>query len=52
MEKRKPRFAIVLVSAALTFVTLWATVGFRHFHHGRHCTEMNTAAADKSQANP
>jgi hypothetical protein len=35
--KRKPRFFIGFLAAAITFGTLMATIGPRHFrHHSRH----------------
>lgn len=39
--KRRTRFLIGMVAAALTFGTLMATVGPRHFnHHGGRCHNM------------
>jgi hypothetical protein len=38
--KRKPRFFIGFIAAAITFGTLMATIGPRHFkHHSHHCYE-------------
>jgi hypothetical protein len=36
--KRKPRFFIGFLAAAITFGTLMATIGPRHYkHHSHHC---------------
>ena len=36
--KRKPRFFIGFLAAAITFGTLMATIGTRHHkHHAHHC---------------
>lgn len=38
--KRKPRFFIGFLAAAITFGTLMATIGPRHYkHHTHHCGE-------------
>lgn len=45
---RKSRFAIGLVTAILTFGTLMATIGPRHYNHHRgHCYERHHCHADK-----
>jgi len=38
--KRKSRFIIALIAAVLTFGTLRATLGPRHFHHHGNCCQM------------
>lgn len=41
--KRKPRFFIGFLAATLTFGTLMATIGPRHFrHHSHHCYDNQT----------
>jgi hypothetical protein len=40
--KRKPRFFIGFLAAAITFGTLMATIGPRHFkHHSHHCYDKH-----------
>jgi hypothetical protein len=53
MEKRKSKIFIVLVSAAITFGTLFATIGPQRFHHMKHhCVEMKRDSENKdSQKN-
>ncbi len=35
--RKKPKFLVVLASAIITFGTLMATIGPRHFEHFKHC---------------
>jgi hypothetical protein len=58
--KRKPRFFIGFLAAAITFGTLMATIGPRHFknrsHHcyykqGNHHHMKHNNAADKAMEN-
>jgi hypothetical protein len=40
--KRKPRFFIGFLAAAITFGTLMATIGPRHYrHHSHHCNNKH-----------
>jgi hypothetical protein len=40
--KHKPRFFIGFLAAAVTFGTLMATIGPRHFkHHSHHCYDKH-----------
>ncbi len=42
--KRKPRFFIGFLAAAITFGTLMATIGQRHFkHRSHHCCEKQVS---------
>lgn len=52
--KRKPRFFIGFLAAAITFGTLMATFGPRHFrHHSHHCyykhAEQNQQSHDSKK---
>lgn len=49
---RKSTFAIGLVTALLTFGTLMATIGPRHYNHHRgHCFEMHHCHMDNQKEN-
>lgn len=37
MQQHKQKIAIAIVSAAITFATLVATVSTKHFHYFKHC---------------
>lgn len=37
MKQKKQKIVIALVSAAITFATLMATIGTKHFHYFKHC---------------
>ena len=55
--KRKPRFFIGFLAAAITFGTLTATIGPRHFrHHSHHCydkqAENNRLQQNNTKDNP
>jgi len=45
--KRRPQFLILLLTAAITFGTLMAALGPRHFNHLRHCAVNDTPAQTK-----
>ena len=49
--KRKPRFFIGFLAAAITFGTLMATIGQRHYrHHSHHC--YNKHVEQNQEQNP
>lgn len=49
--KRKPRFFIGFLAAAVTFGTLMATLGPRHYkHHQCHHHSENNSVIEKSKS--
>jgi hypothetical protein len=51
--KRKPRFFIGFLAAAITFGTLMATIGPRHYkHRAHHCCDKQTENNSMQQNNP
>lgn len=51
--KRKPRFFIGFLAAALTFGTLMATVGPQRFNHkNRHCHKHQCDEQKQQEAAP
>ncbi len=48
---RKSRFALGLAIAAITFGTLFATIGPRHFQHRQHCCGAQKCERPAEQKN-